>query len=735
LAKFPSYIQHDEMDCGPTCLKIISKHYGKNIPLAQIRTLCETTRIGSSLLGLAGGAEDLGYRTLGVKISYNQLLEEIPLPCIVHWNKKHYVVVYKITKDKVWISDPSFGLIEYTPKEFIHSWTGSHLALDVEEGIGLAVEPSPDFYNAEFEESKTRNIAYLFRYLSPFKRLMLQLFIGLLAGSLLQLIVPFLKQSVVDVGIQNQDINFIYLILFAQLFLFLGSTSIEIIRSWILLHVSARVNLAMLSDFFIKLMKLPIAYFDAKHTGDIMQKINDHHRIESLLTSSTLNILFSFFNVIIFGFVLSTYSLTIFGIFIVFSFAYITWTLLFFKKREELDYKRFSQMSQDQNKVIELINGMQDIKLNNAERQKRWGWEYIQARKFRLTLQSMTLSQFQSTGAILLGQLQNILISIITAKMVIDGKLTIGMMLSTSYIVGQLNAPIQQFIGFLQTFQDAKISLARINEVHDMKSEETPEDQMISTEDIDYAADIVFDKVSYRYPGALNDAIEELSFTIPANKTTAIVGSSGSGKTTMMKMLLKFYPVNEGTLKMGNTSLNDIPQHIWRNSCGVVMQEGFIFNDTIANNIAVGETIVDKKNLLYAVNIANIKDFIEQLPARYNTKIGAEGVGLSTGQKQRILIARAVYKNPQLIFFDEATSALDANNEKVIIENLNEFLKNRTSVIIAHRLSTVKNADNIIVLEAGKVVEVGNHESLVQQQGFYYNLVKNQLELDAKTAS
>lgn len=733
MAKFPTYIQHDEMDCGPTSLKIIAKYYGKTISLSQLRTSCETTRIGSTLLGLAGGAEDIGFRTLGVKVSYNQLQTEIPLPCIVHWRKRHYVVAYKITKDKVWVSDPSFGLIEYTSKEFITNWIGNNFTNEIEEGVALALEPSIEFYNTEFENLKKRNITYLFGYLSPFKKLVVQLFIGLLAGSLLQLIVPFLTQSIVDVGIQNQDINFVYLILIAQLFLFLGTTSIELIRSWILLHVSARVNLSMLSDFFVKLMKLPIAYFDAKHTGDIMQKINDHHRIENLLTSSTLNILFSFFNVIIFGIVLATYSTSIFGIFIVFSFAYITWTLLFFKKREELDYKRFTQMSQDQNKVIELINGMQDIKLNNAERQKRWSWEYIQARKFRLTLQSTTISQFQSTGAILLGQLQNIIISIITAKMVIDGKLTIGMMLSTSYIIGQLNAPIQQFIGFMQTFQDAKISLARINEVHEMKSESSPVELALTTDDLDFSADIVFEKVSYRYPGALNDAIEELSFTIPANKTTAIVGSSGSGKTTMMKMLLKFYPVNEGNLKIGNMNFNDIPNQIWRNSCGVVMQEGFIFNDTIANNIAVGEHIVDKKKLLYAVNIANIKDFIEQLPTSYNTKIGIEGVGLSTGQKQRILIARAVYKNPKLIFFDEATSALDANNEKVITENLNEFLKNRTSVIIAHRLSTVKNADNIIVMEAGKIVEIGNHHSLVDKQGYYFNLVKNQLDLDSKT--
>ncbi|MEA5402899.1 peptidase domain-containing ABC transporter [Arcicella sp. DC2W] len=735
MAKFPSYIQHDEMDCGPTCLKIISKYYGKTIPLAQLRVLSETTRIGSSLLGLAGGAEEIGFRTLGVKISYKQLSEEIPLPCIVHWHKKHYVVVYKITPNKVFVSDPSFGLIEYSPSEFINNWIGNYLSEEIEEGITLALEPSPEFYTNEFEETKTRKLVFLVKYLSPYKKLMFQLFLGLFAGSILQLIFPFLTQSIVDVGIQSQDIHFIYLILVAQLFLFLGTTSIELIRSWILLHVSSRVNLSMLSDFFIKLMKLPIAYFDAKHTGDIMQKINDHHRIESLLTSSSLNILFSFFNVGILGIVLATYSFNIFAIFAIFSIIYIIWTLLFFKKREELDYKRFSQMSQDQNKVIELITGMQDIKLSNAERQKRWSWEYIQARKFRLTLQSTTLSQFQSTGAILIGQLQNILISIVTAKMVIDGNLTIGMMLSVSYIVGQLNAPIQQFTSFLQIFQDAKISLDRINEIYDMKSEDIIDEFTTSPEEINFNQDIVFNKVSYRYPGALNDAIEELSFVIPANKTTAIVGSSGSGKTTMMKMLLKFYPVNEGSISLGNVSLNDIPQHIWRDSCGVVMQEGFIFNDTIANNIAVGENIIDKKKLLYAINIANIQDFIEQLPARYNTKIGSDGVGLSTGQKQRVLIARSVYKNPKLIFFDEATSALDANNEKIIIENLNEFLKNRTSVIIAHRLSTVKNADNIIVLDAGKVVETGNHDILVQKQGYYYNLVKNQLELDSKSTS
>lgn len=567
----------------------------------------------------------------------------------------------------------------------------------------------------------------MFQYLFRYKKFIFQLALGLLVGSVLQLIFPFLTQSVVDVGIQNLDINFIYLVLIAQLLLFMGQTSVQIIRGWILLHLSTRINISLISDFFIKLMNLPIAFFDTKMTGDIMQRINDHQRIERLLTSTTLDTLFSLFNLVVFGAVLAWYDLKIFAIFFMGSAFYIIWVMLFLKRRKDLDYKRFNQMSNEQSKVIELINGMQEIKLHNAERQKRWSWEFLQARLYKISIKSLALEQTQSIGSSFVNEIKNIFITMFSAKLVIDGQITLGMMMAISYIIGQLNSPIQQLIGFVYSMQDAKIALERLSEIHNKEDEENIEEQKITEVAID--ENILLNKVSFRYMGSSEEVLKNLDLEIPANKVTAIVGISGSGKTTLMKMLLKFYEPENGEIKLGNTNLNNISQKTWRENSGAVMQEGYIFNDTIANNIAIGETVVNQQKLRQAVKIANIQDFIEQLPLGYNTKIGMEGVGMSTGQKQRLLIARAVYKDPKIIFFDEATSALDANNEKIIMENLDTFFKGRTAVVIAHRLSTVKNADQIVLLEKGKIEEKGTHEELVKLKGKYYHLVKNQLEL------
>lgn len=726
MKKFPTYKQTEGKDCGPTCIKIIAKHYGKTINTQQLRTLSETTREGSSLLGLSEAVESVGFRSLGVKLSYTKLLEA-PLPCIIHWNKNHYVVVYKIKKDIVYISDPAHGLITYTKKEFIKFWIGNNATDKTEEGIVLLVEPTPLFYQEEFDKDEKFGFSFIFKYLFKYKRFVVQLIIGLLAGSLLQLILPFLTQSIVDVGIANQDLNFIYLILFAQLFLFFGKASLEIIRSWILLHLSTRINISLISDFFIKLMKLPISYFDVRMTGDLLQRINDHKRIERILTTSSLTVLFSFFNLILFSLVLGYYSLQIFGVFVFGSLLYFGWVLFFFKKRKELDYKRFSEVSQEQSKVIELINGMQEIKLHNAERRMRWNWEYVQARLFKVATKSLALEQTQSVGSNFINELKNMFITILSAKLVIDGSITLGMMMAISYIVGQLNGPITQLINFMRDVQDAKISIDRLGEIHNMENEENPEDEKITN--IPENATISLKNISFRYVGALEPVIKDLTLTIPANKITAIVGVSGSGKTTLMKLLLRFYNMDEGEIMVNKFNLNNISQKSWRNYCGVVMQEGYIFNDTIVKNIGVGEDYVDTKKLAHAVDVANISEYIEGLPLGYNTKIGAEGVGLSTGQKQRLLIARAVYKDPKLLFFDEATSALDANNEKIIMEKLDAFFKNKTAVVIAHRLSTVKNAHQIVVLDGGKIVEVGNHEELIQLKGNYYHLVKNQLNL------
>ena len=757
LKTFPNYKQADSKDCGATCLKIITKHYGTIINIQKLRTLSETTREGSNLLTLSDAAEKIGFRTLGVKLNLEKL-QEAPLPCVLHWNNNHYVVLYKVRSRKIevgsflkkmfrmflsnnpptsssklptsyYISDPAIGLLEYNQEEFLKFWIGNNAYETTEEGIALLLEPTPKFYQSEFdkEEQKSFGFGLLFKYIFPYKSFVIQLSIGLLAGSLLQLIFPFLTQSVVDVGIQNQNIHFVYLILFAQLFLFFGRTGLELIRSWILLHLSTRINISLISDFFIKLMNLPISFFDVRMTGDIMQRINDHHRIERILTTSSISVLFSLINMFLMGGVLAYYNLKIFAVFFIGSFLYFVWVTLFLKRREKLDYKRFSEVSQEQSKVIELINGMQEIKLHNAEKQKRWGWEYIQARLFKVSMKSLVLEQTQTIGSNFINELKNIIIIFLSAKLVIDGQITLGMMLAISTIVGSLNGPILQLIGFIREAQDAKISLARLSEIHDKEDESQSDDE--KTQDIPKDVDIVIKDLSFRYIGNDVNVLENLNLTIHANKITAIVGTSGSGKTTLMKLLLKFYEPNSGEILVNKTALSKIAQKPWRYHVGSVMQEGYIFNDTIANNIAIGVDVINKEKLVYACDVANIKTFIEEYPLGFNTKIGMEGVGMSTGQKQRLLIARAVYKDPEMLFFDEATSALDANNEKEIMEKLNIFFKNKTVVVIAHRLSTVMNADQIVVLENGKIVEIGNHSELVKQKGNYYELVRNQLQL------
>lgn len=729
---FPFYKQPDAKDCGPTCLRIVSKYYGKLISLQEIRYLTETSREGSNLLKLSDAAEAIGFKTIGVKLHFNKL-KEAPLPAIVHWNNQHFVVVYKIKKDTVYVSDPSYGLITYSSKDFIKRWIGNNATENTQEGIALLLEVTPKFKQKEWERSDKKSLSFLFQYVLKYKGLLLQLAIGLLVGSILQLIFPFLTQSIVDIGIQNQNINFIYMILLAQIMLFLGQTTVGIFRSWILLHLSTRINISLVSDFFIKLMDLPISYFDSRMTGDIMQRINDHNRIERLLTNSTLSTLFSMFNLIVFSAVLIYYNPTIFLIFLAGSTLYLLWVIYFLKRRKEIDYKRFSQMSQEQSTVIELINGMQEIKMHNAEKQKRWQWEFVQARLFKVSLESLTLEQTQGVGSAFINELKNIIISFTAAVLVIEGSITLGMMLSIQYIIGQLNGPITQLVTFIRSVQDAKISLERLNEIHEKGNEEDKSKQLASN--IVPNLSIKVDKINYRYPGNDDEVIKNMSLQIPANKITAVVGASGSGKTTLMKLLLKFYEPQKGTIFYGDHHLETISHKGWRANCGVVMQEGYVFNDTIAANIAIGVDSIDKQKLIKATKVANIYDFIVSLPLGFNTKIGNEGIGVSTGQKQRLFIARAVYKDPNILFFDEATSALDAKNERIIMENLNSFFKDRTVLIIAHRLSTVKNADQIVVVNEGEIVEQGTHKELLAVQGIYYGLVKNQLELEKTTTT
>ena len=680
------------------------------------------------MLNLSDAAEKIGFRTVGVKANASQLNKEVPLPCIIHWNNDHFVVLYRISKEVYYLSDPAKGLRKVSKTKLVKSWAGVSTEYGEEPlGIALLLEPTPKFYNSEWEAEKRFGFGFIYRYLSRYKRLFFQLIIGLIAGSLLQLIIPFLTQSVVDVGIQNQDIPFIYLVLLAQLMIFIGGLTIQVIRSWILLHISSRVNLSLVSDFFVKLMNLPIGFFDSKVTGDLLQRINDHKRIETFLTSTSLSTLFSFVNVLIFGSVLLIYNIQIFLLFGFGSALYIIWVLFFLKRRKEIDYLRFDSIAAQQSKVIEIINGMQEIRLHNSERKKRWQWEFLQIRLYRISIKSLKLEQLQGIGSTFIDQLKNLLITITSATLVVDGSLTLGMMLSIQYIIGQLNSPIGQVVGFVRSLQDAKISLERLGEIHDKDDEDQNSDIITKNVSLDYP--ISFKDLSFRYKGSDNFVLKNLNGSILNNKVNAIVGTSGSGKTTLMKLLLKFYEPTDGIIQIGYENLENIDSRSWRSMCGVVMQDGYIFNDTIAQNIAIGEENIDKKRLKESVSIANIKDFIESLPLSYNTIIGNEGIGISAGQKQRLLLARAIYKDPKKVFLDEATSHLDSENEKQIHDSLQSFFKERTVLIIAHRLSTIRNADQIIVIDKGEIKEIGKHEDLIEMQGIYYNLVKNQLQL------
>lgn len=727
MRNFPFFKQLDASDCGPSCLRMIAKYHGKNFSLQRLRDSSYLTRNGVSMLGISDAAESIGLRSIGARIGFDQLSEQVPLPCITHWKENHFVVVFAIKKDKVHVADPAFGIIKYTIPEFLKGWTNSS-DLSTARGLCLLLDPSPDFYNISEEKADKSSFKYLFSYLKQHKKFLRQLVLGLLLGSLLQLIFPFLTQSMVDVGINNRDMSFVTLILIAQLVLFVSQVSVEFIRNWILLHLTTRLNISLISDFLVKLMKLPIGFFDTKMIGDMLQRIGDHSRVEDFLTNQSLNVLFSMVNLVIFSLVLAFYSWQILLIFLIGSILYVVWITLFLKKRRELDFKRFKQLSENQGKLIELITGMQEVKLNNCEKQKRWEWERIQARLFKVNINRLSLAQTQIVGSGFINQLKNILISFLSAKLVIDGAMTLGGMVAVSYIIGMMNGPIEGLMGFIQTAQDAKISLERLNEIHLKDEEESVEEQKITL--FPERKDINIRKLHYQYEGPRSPMVlKDIDLSIPSGKTTAIVGMSGSGKTTLIKLMLGFYPPVSGEITIGDIQLRNFSVRMWREKCGVVMQDGFIFSDTIINNITVGYDKVDRKRLLEAVRIANIRDFIESLPMGYNTKIGQEGAGLSQGQKQRILIARAVYKQPDFLFFDEATNALDANNERAIMENMESFYRGRTVVVVAHRLSTVKKADRIVVLDKGEIVENGTHDDLINKKGHYYKLVKNQLEL------
>lgn len=724
---FPCEIQLDAMDCGPACLQSIAKSYGKKYAISQLRDLSFITKEGVSLLGLAKAAEKIGFRSRGVKVKLETLIEQAKLPCILHWRQEHFVVLYKIKKLRndyiFYISDPAVGNVKINLADMERAWI-QHKENNVDIGICLLLEPTPLFYSQNPTNNKL-DISFILKYLRPYKKYFFQLFLSFIVGSLIQLIFPFLTQSIVDYGINLKNFNFIYLILIGQLFFSLSSALVNYIRSFLLLHISSRINISILSDFLIKLLNLPISFFDKKFTGDLLQRIKDHDKIESFLISDILNITFNILSILTFSIILLLYNNLVFIIFLIGSFLYIFWILFFLKKRKEIDYKKFIISSQNQSNIYQIINGVQDIKLNNCEIEKRWEWEGIQIKLFKISLNGVRIEQLQSIGAILINEIKNISITFFSAILVMDDALSIGSMLAIQYINGQLNTPISNIIQFIHAYQDAKIALERLGEIHLQNDENSNRTKIVLGQS---NSDILIKDVCFRYGDPYSQMIlNNINLRIPYGKTTAIVGVSGVGKTTLIKLLLGFYHPESGNINIGDIPLADIDIAEWRDKCGVVMQDGFIFNDTIANNICIKPENINMDRLLYATDAACITEYIMSLPLKFNTKIGDEGIGLSQGQKQRILIARALYKNPEYLFFDEATNALDTKNESSIISNLNKFVSDKTLIIIAHRLSTIRNADQIVILNDGSISEIGTHSELIKKKGIYYTLIQKQL--------
>jgi ATP-binding cassette subfamily B protein len=724
--RFPFYPQLEAMDCGSTCLRMVAKFYGRFYSLEYLREISNTGKDGVSLLDLSEAAELIGLKTLAVEADIFQLQDVIPKPCIINWGNNHFVVVYHQDSSKVWIADPAQGKYKLNNDEFIQKWIGADA--DVENsGIVLICQSTPDFYTFNGKESQKGSWQYVSNYFKQYKALIFQIIIGLFLGSTLQLLFPFFIKSIVDIGINNNDLSFIALVLIAQLILFISQISVEFIRNWNILHVGSRVNISLLSDFLIKLTKLPFRFFDTKLPGDLIQRFNDHERVQKFLSSTSLISIFSILNLLAFGVVLLFWNKAIFTIFIIGSLLNIVWVLGFMKWRKSLDIKRFEYNSDNQNSINEMITGMQDIKLFNAEKLKRWSWEKVQAKLFNTETENLKLEQVQRAGALFFNETKNLLIIYLVAQGVLNTTLTLGMLVAIQYIIGQLNMQINQLTEFLKSMQDAKISLERIGEIH-LKENETVIEENNNV--FPSEGDIVLENVNFSYAGVnATPNIKNINLGIPNGKITAILGPSGSGKTTLLKILLNLYKPTEGNIKFGELNLLSVNPRLWRSKIGVVMQDGHLFSDSIAKNIALGEEIIDKRKLHQSINIANLQSYIEYLPLGYNTMIGPEGQGLSQGQKQRILIARAVYKEPDFLFFDEATSALDTFNEMLILENIKSAFKNKTIVIVSHRLSTVLKADQIVVMEDGEMIEVGSHEELTFVRGAYYQLVKNTLEL------
>lgn len=724
MGRFPFTRQHDAAQCGIACLKMVCSHYGKEFTIEELSSFCQISVDGISLKGLSDVASKIGMESIGVRIPLDNFSSSM-LPCILHWNKTHFVVLYKITRNKYYIADPAKGLLAYEPEQ-IFSHCG--ISSDSNEVIALLLNPTKEFYLEKRQvQTKRFSVKFLIKDLIKYKQYLCQIGLGLIFGSLLQLILPFLMQMIVDIGIKQRDIGFIWLVLLGEFMIVTGRTATDFIRSWLLLHISMRINISLVSNFFIKLFKLPMSFFDSRQIGDLLQRVNDHRRVESFLTNQVLSSVFSILNVVIFGSVLLYYNLQVFTVFAIGSTLYGGWLALFMGKRKLLDYESFEKSAANQNTTYQLLSSMQEIKLQNCETRQRCQWEDSQSELFEVNIKKLRLKQIEGAGSVFINEMKNIIITVLAATAVIEGSMTLGMMLAVQYIIGQLNSPVLQLMQFIYSLQDVKISLERINEIHSMENEQCG---LSKQSEMKTAPEITFKNVDFKYDKySQSKTLDNVNFIIPANKITAIVGTSGSGKTTLLKLILGYYPVSAGNIMIGKSNISEIDIKWWRNQCGVVMQDGIIFSESIAHNIAAGEDDIDMDRVRLASKLACIEGFIMSLPSGYNTKIGRAGMELSKGQKQRILIARAVYKNPPIIILDEATNALDAKNESEIVKNLAEFYKGRTVVIVAHRLSTVRNADQILVIENGCIVEAGTHNKLIKLKGNYYSLIQNQLEL------
>lgn len=727
LRSYPVFRQHDLMDCGPSCLRMVAKYHGRRYQLSTLRERCHLQNQGVSLLDLSRAAESIGFRTLSALLPLDKL-RRAPLPCVAYWQQNHFLVVYEVGHNHVLVGDPAHGLVNYTCEEFSRGWQirGGRAG---DRGAVLLCEPTPRFYEAPDEGSSTpSSFAFMSTYLSPYRGYFGQLALGLGATTAIALLIPFLTQALVDIGVQFQDLGFVYSLLAAHLALWAGKTSLEFIRSWLVLHVGARVNMAVLSDFLWKLMRLPVGFFDARRVGDILQRMGDQARIERFLTTATLNIAFSILTTGALSLLLLLYAPLMFAVFVGGLGLAVLWLLAFARRRRELDYKRFSQMSQNQSTTLHIVQGIREIKLNGCEQQKRWEWERVQAELFHLNVKSTALAQYQESGVALLLELKDIAITFIAAQRVIEGQMTLGMMLAVQYMLGQLGAPLNQLLGFANQLQDAQLGLERLKEVHNEREEARTEETGLAA--LPPAGAIELRNVSFRYGGPNSPLVlNDLSLTIPEGKVTALVGASGSGKTTLLKLLLRFYEPTDGEICVGGVRLSTVGHRAWRECCGVVMQDGYLFSDTIARNIALGSEHIDRAKLQKSAQLARIDELVDSLPLGFATKVGEDGIQLSRGQDQRVLIARAVYKDGHYLFFDEATSALDANNERSIVDSLHAYCQGKTVLIIAHRLSTVRHANQIVVLDRGRVVEQGTHEELARARGAYFRLVQNQLEL------